>query len=150
MRRSRGGGAGGLNPLKNHKHIGFLSNTGSEPLKIRKLPNQHSMLDNHQPASKTPSNGPLLVVFGSSLPSSTKKSCLSCRVGPPVTKLWICECYFHLYFAGEYYAQILQCTAYSGTSISGTPNEQLLNSWYVYMGLMWVWPFQIFASSILV
>ena len=33
-------------PLKNHKNIGFLSNTGPDPLKITKLPSQHSMLGN--------------------------------------------------------------------------------------------------------
>ena len=27
-------------PLKNHKNIGFLSNTGPEPLKITQLPSQ--------------------------------------------------------------------------------------------------------------
>ena len=37
MGGSRGGqGVGGLDPLKNHKNIGFLSNTGSDPLKIHK------------------------------------------------------------------------------------------------------------------
>ena len=39
MRISRGGGGGtgGLdNPLENHKNIGFLSNTGLDPLKNHK------------------------------------------------------------------------------------------------------------------
>ena len=31
-------------PLKNHKNIWFLSNTGPDPLKITKLPCQHLML----------------------------------------------------------------------------------------------------------
>ena len=31
-----GGGAGFQTPLKNHKNMGFLSNTGSDPLKITK------------------------------------------------------------------------------------------------------------------
>ena len=39
---------------KNHKPIGFRSNTGPDPLKITKLPSQHSMLGNHWPASETP------------------------------------------------------------------------------------------------
>ena len=44
-----GGGAGGggekvRTPLTNHKNIGFLSNTGLDPLKITKMPSQHSML----------------------------------------------------------------------------------------------------------
>ena len=39
---------------KNHKNIGFLSNSGPDPLKITKLPSQHSMLGHHQNASETP------------------------------------------------------------------------------------------------
>ena len=44
--------AGGLDPLplKNHKHIGFLSNTGLDPLKITK----HSMFEHQRHASETP------------------------------------------------------------------------------------------------
>ena len=42
-----GGGAGFPIPLKNRKNIGFLSNTGLDPLKISKLPSQHSMLGHH-------------------------------------------------------------------------------------------------------
>ena len=38
-----GGGAQGVRtPVKNHKNIGFLSNTGLDPLKITKLPSQPS------------------------------------------------------------------------------------------------------------
>ena len=49
MCRSRGGGGGpgGPDPPKNHKNIGFLSNTGLDPLKITKLQSQHSMLGHH-------------------------------------------------------------------------------------------------------
>ena len=36
-------------PLKNHKIIGLLSNTGPDPLKIKKLPSQRSMLGHHWP-----------------------------------------------------------------------------------------------------
>ena len=39
MRRSRGGGGGGVrgpDPLTNHKNIGFLSNTGPDRLKNHK------------------------------------------------------------------------------------------------------------------
>ena len=44
MGGSRGGDRGsGPPPLVNHKNIGFLSNTGPDPLKITKLPIQHSM-----------------------------------------------------------------------------------------------------------
>ena len=41
-------------PLENKKNIGFLSNTGPDPLKITKLPIQHSISDHHRPASETP------------------------------------------------------------------------------------------------
>ena len=41
-------------PLKNHKNIGFLSNTGPDPLHFSKLPSQHLMLGHHLHASETP------------------------------------------------------------------------------------------------
>ena len=44
-----GTGGTGPPPLKNYKNIGFLSNTGPDPLKIIKLPSQHLMLG-HQNA----------------------------------------------------------------------------------------------------
>ena len=64
MRRSRGGGGGGgggtggpdTPPLKNHKNIGFLSNTGTDPQKITKLPRKYIMLSHHRHVSKTPFN----------------------------------------------------------------------------------------------
>ena len=57
MCRSRGGDRGSRHPpppLENYKNIGFLSNTGAAPLKIIKLPIQHSLLGHHRPASETP------------------------------------------------------------------------------------------------
>ena len=65
-----GGGTGGSgSPLKNHKNIGFLSKNGLDPLKITKISSQHSMLGHHRHASD---DGPLIVVFGTSLSSLTK------------------------------------------------------------------------------
>ena len=54
-----GGGAEGLDPppLKNHKNIEFLSNTGLDPLKFSKLPSQHSTLGHHRHASEMPFKG---------------------------------------------------------------------------------------------
>ena len=53
MRGSRGGGdRGSGSPLKNHKNIGFLSNTGPHTLKITKLSGTNSMLGHHGHASK--------------------------------------------------------------------------------------------------
>ena len=60
MRRSGGGDRGSGLPLKTHKEVGFLSNTGPDPLKITKLPSQHSMLGHNRHASETPLNGALL------------------------------------------------------------------------------------------
>ena len=40
--------------MKNYNNIVFLSNTGLDPLKITKLPSQHSMLSHHQHTSETP------------------------------------------------------------------------------------------------
>ena len=64
------GGQGSGPPMKNHKNIGFLCYSGPDPLK-----NQHSML------RWLADDGQLIVVFGSSLPSSTKT-----KGGPPLTK----------------------------------------------------------------
>ena len=56
--------------LNNLKAKGFLGNTGLDPLKTTKLPRQHLMSGRHRWWDDA---GPLLVVFGSFLPSSTKK-----------------------------------------------------------------------------
>ena len=58
MCRSRGG-TGGPDPppLENYKNIGFLSNTSPDPLKITKLPINHSMLGHLRPASECHLNG---------------------------------------------------------------------------------------------
>ena len=71
-----GGGDRGPDPLKNHKNIGFLSNTGQDPLKITKPPfNIWAIIGTpakcHLMAFPWRVNdGPLMfiVVFGSSLP----------------------------------------------------------------------------------
>ena len=83
---NRGGWDRGSRPPPHEKsqynNIGFLSNTDPDPLKITKLPSQHSMLGHHRHASETPfkwrfaggsmmafrwraDDGPILVVFGS-------------------------------------------------------------------------------------
>ena len=53
-----GGGAGVPEPLKNHKNIGFISNTGPDLLKITKL----------WRLAGVPMLALLIVVFGYSLP----------------------------------------------------------------------------------
>ena len=71
MRGSRGGDRGS----------GPLSNTRSNPLKFLEQPSQHSTFGHHRHASETPlkafrwraDDGPLLVIFGSSLPLKRKK-----------------------------------------------------------------------------
>ena len=42
------GGQGVRTPLKNHKNIGFPSNIDPDPLKITKLPSQHSMVGHYR------------------------------------------------------------------------------------------------------
>ena len=115
MQIQRGDRVSGLDPLKNHKNIGFLSNTGPAPWKITKLPSQHSMLGHHWPASEMPfiiglpvkcysssarqqnaihlmafcwraDDGLLLLLFGSSFPSS-KKTQKTSELDPPLAKL---------------------------------------------------------------
>ena len=53
---SRKGDRRSAHPWKNNKNIGFLSNTGPDPLKITKLhvPSNHSMLGHYRHASETP------------------------------------------------------------------------------------------------
>ena len=62
LQTQRGGGGGGgvggdrgSGPTQtNYKKIGFLRNTGPDPLKITKLLSQHLMLGHNWPASETP------------------------------------------------------------------------------------------------
>ena len=90
MRGSKGGWAGGPDPppLKNYKNIGFLSNSGPDPLKNHNAPepafnvgpSSVCQRNNHlRGISLRADDGPLIVVFGSSHPSSTtlKKEHLS-------------------------------------------------------------------------
>ena len=82
MDGSRWGIGGPGNPLKNHTHIGFLSNTGPDPLKNHKATKPAF---NVGPSSARQRNairmafrwraddGPIVAVFGSSRPTSTKK-----------------------------------------------------------------------------
>ena len=84
-------------PLKNYKNIGFLSNTGPDPLKNHKATKPAF---NVVPPSARRRNAiemafrwraddcPFKVVFGSSLRSSTKKSCQS-WTPPPDKTIWI-------------------------------------------------------------
>ena len=92
MRIQRGDRGSGPN-LKNHKNMRFLSNTGPNPLKNHKATKPAF---NVGPISARQRNAfklafrwradddPLKVVFGSFLPSSTKKRA---KVGPPLAKL---------------------------------------------------------------
>ena len=62
------GGQGVRTPLKIHKIIGFPSNIDPGPLKITKLPSQHSMVGHNRHASETPfqwrfAGGPMMANF---------------------------------------------------------------------------------------
>ena len=82
MRGSRGGGGGSAPFPENHKNIGFLSKSGPDPLKNHKAikpvfnvgPSSARQQNAIQMAFRWRADGsPLIVVFGSSLPSLTKK-----------------------------------------------------------------------------
>ena len=86
-------GTGGQDPLKNHKNMGFLSNTDPDPLKksqsyqasVQCLANICTPAKRHlNGISLTGRSWPHKMVFGSFLPSSTKKIV---KVGPPLAKL---------------------------------------------------------------
>ena len=72
--RIQTGGTGGLDspPLKNHKNIAFLSKTGTDPLKNYKTFKPASNVGPSLAFCWRADDGPLIVVFGSYLPSSTK------------------------------------------------------------------------------
>ena len=87
-------GTGGRTLPENYKNAGFPSNARPDPLKITKLPSQHSMLGHHRPACETLfkwcfAGGPMMVrlwwyiVFGLTFPSSTKKNVV--KVGPTLS-----------------------------------------------------------------
>ena len=81
-----GGSRGGTvepdpSPEQSQKYRVFFCNTGPDPLKNRKLPSQNSMFGHHRPVSETPlafrwraDYGPFIAIFGSSIPSPTKKT----------------------------------------------------------------------------
>ena len=90
LHRSRGG-TGGLDPLKNHKNIRFLCNNGPDPLKNHKATKPVFNVGQSSARKRNAilmafcwlaDDGPLIVVFGSSLPSSNK----NVKVGPPLIK----------------------------------------------------------------
>ena len=92
MRRSRGGRGVWTPLLKNHKNIGFLSNTGPDPLKITKLPKPSFNVGLSSERCRA-DNAPLIMVFEFSLPSKTKKKC--CQSWTPSNKtFWIRACIF--------------------------------------------------------
>ena len=80
------GGQGFRTPLKNHKNIGFFINTGLDPLKNHEATKPAF---NVGPDHRYANDGPLIVVFVPSLPSSTKKNQtkIPVKFGPPLTKL---------------------------------------------------------------
>ena len=91
VRIQRGDRGSGPPPPEKSQKIEFLAILVRIPCETTKLPSQLSMLGHHQPASETPfrwraDGGPLIVVFGASLPSSTTKKVV--KVGPPLKKLW--------------------------------------------------------------
>ena len=94
MRGSRGGGgAWGPNPRKDHKNIEFLSKTGLDTLKNHKAIKLAFHVGPSSARQRTfrgrAHDGPLIVVFGSSLlPSSTKKERKENRALSEMDTLW--------------------------------------------------------------
>ena len=77
-------------PLKNHNTMGFPSNTGPNPQKNHKVTKPAFNVGPsyvRQAFHWRADVGPLTVVFGSSLPSSTKKTPLAKLSGSAMHKL---------------------------------------------------------------
>ena len=73
-----GGGRGSGPPLKNHKNIGFLSNTGPDPLKNHKAAKPAFNVGQSSTRQRNAirwraDDDPFIVVFGLFIPSSIKK-----------------------------------------------------------------------------
>ena len=94
MRGSRGG-QGFRTPtttLKNKKNIGLPSNIGQDPVRITKLPSQHSMFGHHRHASETPfkwrfADGPMVARLKWYLNPPHQLNKNDVKVGRPLTKL---------------------------------------------------------------
>ena len=87
-------------PKKKHKNIGFLSDTGPDPLKITKLPSQHLKLGSYRHVSETQFkwrfNGrPMMAPFSAIwILSPLIKKNHHVRVGPLSGKtFWIHACF---------------------------------------------------------
>ena len=74
-------------PLKSHKSIGFISHSGPSPLKNHKA-TKPAVNDEPSLARWRADDGQLIVVFGSSFSSSTKK-----RWNASDKIFWICAWY---------------------------------------------------------
>ena len=86
-------------PPEKYKFIGFPSNTGPDPLKITKLPSQHSTMGHYRPASETPfqwrfAGRPIIARFWWSLePLSPKPKQKKYQSWTPSDKIfWIRAC----------------------------------------------------------
>ena len=103
IRGSRGGqGVRTPPPLKYHKAIGFLSNTGPDPLENHKAtmpafyvgPTSARQRNAIKMAFRWRANdGPLIVVFESSLPLSNKQTKRCQSLTPSDKTVWIRECH---------------------------------------------------------
>ena len=91
MFRSRGDKGSGPLPPENHKNVGFLGNTGPDPIKSQNYQaSQHSMLGQHWHAKWRFSGRPIIArlkwYLDPSSPYHLKKK-LNSKVGPPLAKL---------------------------------------------------------------
>ena len=95
--------------MKNHKNIGFLSNTGPDPIKITKLTSQDSMLGHYRHASETLAGRLWLAysVFYPLSPNQLKKEEKDIvRLGPPLTKLTGSASVREKCFSSDNYSQL--------------------------------------------
>ena len=92
MGGSRGRGTGGP-PLKTHKNIGFLCNTGLDPLKSHEATKSTFNVGPSSVFCWRADDDPFIAVFGSSIPSSTNKIVI--KFGPPLKKLLDPRMYYY-------------------------------------------------------
>ena len=136
MHGSRGGTGGPYPPLKNHKTVGFLSNTGPDPLKITKLPSQHPMLGHLWPTFSG-------IWIPTRLPSLTKKDQINTSelnplwqnfLDPPMWALIFkyCMVYFSVCIPPSLVWAFSGCLSYKYTTISWAGSFSEIINFYLH------------------
>ena len=119
---SRGCRTGVRTPLRNKRNIGFLNNTGPDPLKITKLPSQHSIFGHHRPASEMPfkwrfAGGSMVARLLWYLDPLSHHQLKNSQIWTPSEKtFWIRACIRPSFIQVDHYKMLTGPTRFSGSA----------------------------------